>query len=203
MNNVLTPPQQPSRPDADPVPRRGLNMFEEAEAIRSVVESCGLTQEKVAKRLSCSQSYVANKLRLLRLTEEERELILSSSLTERHARAALRLTDPGSRIAALREMIRKRMNVASAEEFVEALLCSGDPVPLSPEPVGEEKTRAPGKFEIEFKRRLLLRDMRIFYNSIDHAVESVRACGFDVISSRTRTDGGVVITISIKNIVGK
>ena len=191
-------------PDATPcVPlpaRRGeLNMFEEAEAIRSLVDSCGLTQEKVAKRLSCSQSYVANKLRLLRFSSEERNLILSSALTERHARAALRFSDASKRISALREMINKKMNVASAEEYVEALLCSGDPLPFSDETPCAGNRPGTGKFETEFKRRLLLRDMRIFYNSIDHAVESVRSCRFDVSSTRVRTDCGVVITITLKN----
>ncbi|MBR3424213.1 MAG: hypothetical protein IKG80_06955 [Clostridia bacterium] len=189
-------PDPPCR--ADPV-RKERNMFEDAKTIRSLVDSCRLTQEKIAKRLSVSQSYVANKLRLLRFSEEERRIILDSALTERHARAALRLTDPKRRIAALREMINKKMNVASAEEYVEALLCSGDPLPIHDGRPPEGERRGAGKFELEFKRRLLLRDMRIFYNSIDHAVESVRSCGFDVSSTRTRTDGGVVITITVKN----
>ena len=191
VDGDASPPPVPSR-------RSGLNMFEEAEAIKSLVGGAGMTQEKVAKRLSCSQSYVANKLRLLRFSDEERQLILSSSLSERHARAALRLSDRKRRIDALHEMIRKRMNVASAEEYVEALLCSGDPLPVSP-PEENSGSTGTGKFEIEFKRRLLLRDMRIFYNSIDHAVSSVRACGFDVVSTRTRTRDGVEISIVVKN----
>ncbi|MBQ7475751.1 MAG: hypothetical protein IJS78_07565 [Clostridia bacterium] len=172
------------------------DMFAEAEAIRTLVGSCGLTQEKVASMLSCSQSFVANKLRLLRLSDADRELILSGRLTERHARAALRIRDPESRSAALREMIARGMNVASAEEYVEAFLCAGDSVPFS-EP---EESGAPcgGRIELELRRRLLLRDMRIFYNSIDHAVDSVRACGFRVDSSRSRTDEGVLINILIK-----
>ena len=191
-----SPPPVSSLPGSRP---EGRNMFEDAETLRSLVESCGLTQEKIAKRLSVSQSYVANKLRLLRFSEEERKLILASSLTERHARAALRLTDRERRSAALREMIKRKMNVASAEEYVETLLCSGDPLPLPAERTPDGDRPGTGKFEAEFKRRLLLRDMRIFYNSIDHAVESVRSCGFDVSSTRTRTDGGVVITITVKN----
>ncbi len=211
MNELLTPvrpaPGEAS-PDAAPIasgrrsgPSEGSrrpDMFEEAEAIRSLVGSFGLTQEKAAKRLSVSQSYVANKLRLLRFGPEERQIIRSSGLTERHARAALRLPDRAGRISALREMIKRNMNVASAEEYVETLLCEGDPLPA---PSGEQPAAGrpgAGKFETEFKRRLLLRDMRIFYNSIDHAVESVRSCGFDVSSTRVRANGGVVITITVK-----
>ena len=197
MNDLLTPAARPADPDNPH--RRDSDMFDEAESLRSLVKSSGLTQEKVAERLSVSQSYVANKLRLLRFSGEEREMIRSSGLTERHARAALRLSDRSRRISALREMIKRKMNVASAEEFVETLLCSGDPLPIPPEEPPAAGRPGTGKFETEFKRRLLLRDMRIFYNSIDHAVESVRSCGFDVSSSRVRTDGGVVITITVRN----
>ena len=218
MNDLLTPVRVPAAqqngqtperpltlpPDGQPFApekgrRRSSDMFDEAESISSLVGSSGLTQEKIAERLSVSQSYVANKLRLLRFTGEEREIIRASGLTERHARAALRLSDRSRRISALREMIKRKMNVASAEEFVETLLCSGDPLPIPPEEPHSAGRPGTGKFETEFKRRLLLRDMRIFYNSIDHAVESVRSCGFDVSSSRVRTDGGVVITITVRN----
>ena len=152
MNDLLTPvripaaqqngqtPERPLTPPPDGQPfapekgrRRSSDMFDEAESISSLVGSSGLTQEKIAERLSVSQSYVANKLRLLRFTGEEREIIRASGLTERHARAALRLSDRSRRISALREMIKRNMNVASAEEFVETLLCSGDPLPIPPE----------------------------------------------------------------------
>ena len=179
------------------IQREDLNVFEEAEAIRSLVEKCGLTQEKVAKRLSCSQSYVANKLRLLRLTDDERKTILDASLTERHARAILRIADGAARRAATAEIIRKKMNVAATEEYVETILCSGEPFPAVEHGASREKPA--GKIELEFKRRLLLRDMRIFYNSIDHAVDSVRACGFSVVSTRTRVPDGVKIEIFVKN----
>ncbi len=179
--------------------RDDLNMFEEAEAIRSLVEKCGLTQEKVAKRLSCSQSYVANKLRLLRLSDDERKTLLGASLTERHARAILRIPDAQTRREATREIIKKRMNVASTEEFVETILCSGVSAPLPDADPPRLSGRPAGKFEIEFKRRLLMRDMRIFYNSIDHAVDSVRACGFRVDSTRSKGPDGVKIEILISN----
>ena len=167
--------------------REDLNFFEEAEAIRALIDQCGLTQEKAAARLSCSQSYVANKLRLLRLSREERGIILDNSLTERHARAVLRVTDGEKRKEILKQMTEERLNVSSAEELVESVVCA------------EERKKSGSRgADIDFRRRLLLRDMRLFYNSIDHAVESVRSCGFDVETERRQTDDGIVITILVR-----
>lgn len=167
--------------------RENLNMFEQAQAIRSLAETCGMTQESIAESLSCSQSYVANKLRLLRLEPDERQRILDGGLTERHARALLRL-EGELRAEALDAVGRKHMNVAATEEYVEKLLCK------------HERERAAARVENverELKRRLLSRDMRLFYNSIDRAVESVKSCGIEVEATRRGTDEGVVIEIFV------
>ncbi len=167
--------------------RENLNMFEQAQAIRSLAETCGMTQESIAESLSCSQSYVANKLRLLRLEPDERQRILDGGLTERHARALLRL-EGELRAEALDAVERKHMNVAATEEYVEKLLCK------------HERARAAARVENverELKRRLLSRDMRLFYNSIDRAVESVKSCGIEVEATRRGTDEGVVIEIFV------
>ena len=83
--------------------RQDLNIFEQASAISSLINIYHITQDEAAEKLSVSQSYVANKLRLLRFTDEERSLIIEHSLTERHARALLRLRDDGARLSALSE----------------------------------------------------------------------------------------------------
>ena len=77
--------------------REDLSMFEEAASIQSLISLTGMTQEACAKKLSVSQSYVANKLRLLRLSDGEQEKIEENGLTERHARALLRLEDKEER----------------------------------------------------------------------------------------------------------
>ncbi|MBR3990826.1 MAG: ParB/RepB/Spo0J family partition protein [Clostridia bacterium] len=169
------------------VQREDLNFFEEAEAIRALIDHCGLTQEKAAARLSCSQSYVANKLRLLKLTPEERETVLRNSLTERHARAALRVTDGETRKNVLKKISEEKLTVSSAEELVESVVCA-------------EERKKNGAPDVDFRRRLLMRDMRLFYNSIDHAVESVRSCGFPVESERKQTAEGTLITILVKDV---
>lgn len=165
--------------------REDLNIFEEAAAIGSLLKLSGMTQEQCARRLSVSQSYVANKLRLLRLTEEERTLILENGLSERHARALLRIAPGDERLGILAIMIERGMNVAAAEEYVESLLCA--------ESRGEEIKRQPDKSER--RQKLIIKDIRIFYNSIDHAVDIIKKCGIAVESSRQETADGTLISI--------
>lgn len=165
--------------------REDLNMFEEAAAIGSLLKLSGMTQDQCARRLAVSQSYIANKLRLLRLTEEERELMLEGGLTERHGRALLRLMPGNERMAVLRIMIDREMNVATAEEYVESLLCA--------QSRAEEIRRQPDKSEQ--KRKLILKDIRIFFNSIDHAVDIIKKSGISVRSTREETANGTLISI--------
>ena len=106
--------------------RKDLNVFETAEAISSLINVYGLTQEEVAAKLSVTQSAVANKLRLLRLSGAERELILANNLTERHARGLLRVIDGDLRMEVLKSVIDKGMNVKVAEEYIESVLSGLD-----------------------------------------------------------------------------
>jgi len=172
--------------------REDLNIFEEAFAIRSLIELGGMTQEACAARLSVSQSYVANKLRLLRLTPTEQELILQNCLTERHARALLRFPDAEMRTEILRVFIERQLNVAAAEEYVEALLCA--------DARAAEMESRPEKSE--GRRRLIIKDIRLFYNSIDHAVDVIKRSGIAVSSTRRETDDGVLIEILLPKHAG-
>lgn len=173
--------------------REDLNMFEEAEAIKSLLTTCEMTQENAAVSLSCSQSYVANKLRLLKICETQRQRILEGGLTERHARALLRLESDAERDEIISIIVKRRMNVAAAEEYIENYLCQRERDRM------KEKT---ARLEGDLKRRLLTRDMRLFYNSIDRAVDSVRSCGIGIESKRRVTDEGTVIEILVRNSAG-
>ncbi len=104
--------------------RDNLNMFEQARAFRQLITEFGLTQEQVAKSLSMSQSAVANKLRLLRLTEEEMAFILDNLLTERHARAILRIKDKSERRKALEHISQHKLNVSLSEQYIEKTITS-------------------------------------------------------------------------------
>lgn len=172
--------------------REDLNIFEEAFAIRSLIELGGMTQESCARRLSVSQSYVANKLRLLRLNPTEQELILQNNLTERHARALLRFADPDTRFDILQVFIERQLNVAAAEEYAEAMLCAdARAVEMESRPVKSEA-----------RHRLIIKDIRLFYNSIDHAVDVIKRSGIPVSSTRKETDEGTLIEILLPRNAG-
>ena len=165
--------------------REDLNIFEEATAIASLIELSGMTQEQCARRLAVSQSYIANKLRLLRFSKEERERILKNGLTERHARALLRLSEPEERLRVMEVFIERGMNVAAAEEYIESLLCAESRA-------AEIRSKPP---KSEQRHKLIIKDIRIFYNSIDHAVDIIKKSGIPVESTRKETDHGTLISI--------
>ncbi len=163
------------------IQRENLNMFEQAEAICTLMQVHCLTQEKIAEQLSCSQSYVANKLRLLKIPDEDKAEILAASLTERHVRALLRIKDADRRRCAMHTVIRREMNVAAAEEYVDSLLTQHQMPPAE-----KEKTS-----------RILVRDVRILYNTIDRAVEAFRLSGLDVETERLERTKDVRIVITV------
>ncbi len=165
------------------IQRENLNMFEQAEAMSSLMKIHCLTQEKIAEKLSCSQSYVANKLRLLRLPSEERDEILSAGLSERHARALLRIKGDEDRRSVLKTVVRREMNVAQTEEYIDRLI------------EAEKKEKAREK--LEKRTRLIIKDVKILYNTIDKAIETVRLSGIDVQTLRRENSKDTEIVIRI------
>lgn len=159
--------------------RCDLNLFEEAEALSRLMETGHLTQEDLAQRLSVSQSYVANKCRLLRLTPEEREAVLRAGLSERHCRALIKL-DGAARTSALKTVIARGYNVAATERYIADLLARGT-----------EKPHRRGRI------KGALGDLRLFYNSIDHALGIMRGAGLKTKCRKTETPEGVEMTILI------
>ena len=172
--------------------REDLNLFEEALAIRSLIALGNMTQETCAKRLSVSQSYVANKLRLLRMSPAEQEIIIANDLTERHARAVLRLPGEHERMQVLEIFVKRQMNVAAAEEYVESLLCAA---------ARHDEIQSAGN-KPEIRQKLVIKDIRLFYNSIDHAVDVIKRSGIPVESSRKETDAGTLIEILLPKKAG-
>ncbi|MBE6630395.1 MAG: ParB/RepB/Spo0J family partition protein [Ruminococcaceae bacterium] len=102
--------------------RKELHFLEQAAAFQLLVRQYALTQSEIARRSGFSQSAVANKLRLLQLSEAERAVILQKGLTERHARALLRLREPQKRALTLDKFLRGKLTVSEAETLVEAVL---------------------------------------------------------------------------------
>lgn len=102
-----------------------MNMFEEARAVYGMLRLLGGTQEEAAKRLGVSQSYIANKLRLLKLSQPMQDLITESMLSERHARALLRLPDEGKMRTAILRIREEHLSVAETEALID-LLCTAE-----------------------------------------------------------------------------
>lgn len=165
------------------IQRKDLNFFEQASAIFTLVDSYHLTQDEVAKRLSVSQSFVANKLRLLRLTPEERNKILSHSLSERHARTLIRIDDVELRSRVLQYIIENSLNVATAESYIDRLLSDA---------ASSDRHKIP--------KKLVLKDIRIFFNTVDRAVSIVKQAGIHITSERHDEGDSSVITIRIPNV---
>lgn len=159
--------------------RRDLNYMEEAAAIRQLVQRWGLSQEEAARKLGKSQSAVANKLRLLRLPESVVALLRQGELSERHARALLRLTDEAEQIAAAKSVIARGMNVAQTEEYIESLLRKIQSTPPRRRPT------------------FILKDVRLFLNSLDRSLRLMRSAGVNAACGREDTEQEILLTIRI------
>ena len=100
---------------------KNKDFFKEAKTLANVIKLQGFSQTYAAKRLGFTQSALSNKLRLLQLSPILQEKILASNLTERHARALLRLPAERREIA-LEHIILHQYNVSATEAYIEELL---------------------------------------------------------------------------------
>lgn len=161
--------------------RQDLDFVEEAQGIAALMRTQNLSQEQAARLLGKSQSAVANKLRLLRLGEPVRQALRSHGLTERHARALLRLPTDESRLAALETIVRRGLTVAKTEQYIEQLL-----------------TQPPQRA----RRVLPIRDVRLFLNTVKHSLEVIQSAGIDAACGREETDDEIVLTIRLPKRAG-
>ena len=159
--------------------RCDLHYMEEAAAISKLITAYGMSQEEAAKRLGRSQSAVANKLRLLRLSDQCVELLRQYDLTERHARALLRLEGEEDRLNAARHIGEKGLNVAAAEAYIEELL-------------QKKQREAPTRRPI-----YIIKDVRLFLNSVSRGMETIRRAGVDARYDKKESDEEIILTIQI------
>lgn len=101
------------------------DFFGEAERIREVLKVTGKTQMDLCRSLNMSQGSLANKIRLLKLTKEERELITDNHLTERHARAFVRINNKRCRLSVIKYVIENKLTVSNTDDFVTYVLNNG------------------------------------------------------------------------------
>ena len=104
------------------VQREDLNFLEEARAYKKLMEDFNLTQGEIAKRVSKQQSTISNKIRILALPEELQQMLMANKLTERHARALLKLTEEADRKKVLNRVIDNNLNVKQTEKLVEDVI---------------------------------------------------------------------------------
>ena len=161
--------------------RRDLDFFEVALGYQRLIRVYGLTQEQTAAKVGKSQSSVANKLRLLRFTDEQVAFIRRTGLSERHARCVLRL--PSARYReALEHIARENLTVAQTESYVEGILSPLAPAlkkPAGPRPKG------------------LVRDARIFLNTINRAFSVMQESGLRASCDREEREDAVILHIRI------
>lgn len=158
--------------------RRDLDYIEEAEGLQKLMQQYHLSQEQAARRIGKSQSAVANKLRILRHPPSVLQALREHHLTERHARALLRLPDEEERLRVIGLIVQGEWTVAKTERYIDARLAPKVP-----------QRRELGTF--------VLRDVRVFLNSIDHQLDLVRAAGVSASRDRQETDREIVLTIRI------
>ena len=156
--------------------RRDLDFLEEAFALDKLIRTYHLSQEEAARRIGKSQSAVANKLRLLKLPPEALYLLRESGLTERHARALLRLEGDEARLSALRHVAANHLTVTKTEAYVESL--------LSPKPQKRKPT-------------YLIKDVRFFLNTVTRGLSLMKGAGIDAQCGRQETADAILLTIRI------
>lgn len=149
--------------------RQDLSYFEEARAIEALMLRYGYSQEETAVRLGKAQSTLSNKLRLLKLPPDVQADIERAGLTERHARALLKLEDVSLMREVVKHTIDKKLNVSQTEQLIEESLLHG----------AEKPART---------IKVLFRDVRIFVNTLNHAVNTMRRSGIQADSEKMETE---------------
>ena len=163
--------------------RSSLTVFEEAEGINRLIYEYGISQSEAAARLGISQSSLSNKLRLLKLSDSIKERISSAGLTERHARALLRLSEE-DREEALDRIIAQGLTVSQTEEYIFSVINPQEkPKPVTPdEPV----------------RKSAIGDVRLFSNSLSKLISTLQSSGIDAKSRKYENDKYIEFKVRIQ-----
>ena len=156
--------------------RQNLGFFEEARAIEKLMGEYGLSQEDASRRLGKAPSTVSNKLRLLSLSEEAQRIIIENSLSERHARALLRLKSEQVQ-EVLQKVTEKKLNVTQTEALVEEYL---------------SKSQSPGR-----RTKRMFSDVKIFLKAINNAVDTMQKSGIGADIKREDTGESYIYKIEI------
>lgn len=161
--------------------RENLHFFEEAEGLERLLREFCFTQEKLALRMGKKQSTIANKLRLLRLPVKVRQLIQKEKLSERHARALLAIEDEPAQLSIVEAVCREKLTVRQTEELVQRA--------KQPRQAGKDATRQ--------NVIRLVRDARIFLNTLRHIVEEMKRSGLHVEVEEREGQNHIIVTMKV------
>lgn len=161
------------------IQRSDLNMFEEAIAIKKLILEYQMTQEQVARQLGKKQSTIANKLRLLKLNEDEQNFIIENKLTERHARLMLKV-DEDERMKVLEKIVSESFNVVQSENYIETMHNQID----------EKHTKKQHK-------KIIIKDVRIFINTLTKAFDTMKLSGVNAISNKIENEEYIEYSVKI------
>jgi len=167
--------------------RADLHVLEVAEGYQRLLTEFNLTQEELAQRLGISQASVANKIRLLKLPQEIREIISREMLSERHSRALLRLERPEQQFEVAERIIQEGLSVKQTEELVKALLASGQ--------AGRRKKK---KDKGSGKQKLVIKDLRIFSNSVRQLTRTLESSGLAVSLDEQEDEDVYQVVITVR-----
>ncbi len=152
--------------------RQDLDFIEEARGIQKLMEQWSMSQEQAARLLGKSQSAVANKLRLLRHSPKVLQTIREGELTERHARALLKLPDDQMKFQVIHKILQQNLSVARTEQYIESLLSAPEDKP----------------------KKI---NLGLFLNSLDQRLARMQQSGIRAVSERRETGQQIVLTITI------
>jgi len=152
--------------------RQDLDFIEEARGISMLMEQWSMSQEEAAKVIGKSQSAVANKLRILKHSVPVLEALRQGELTERHARALLKLPAEQDKLVAICHIVKQRMGVAQTEQYIESLIAKKEPKPAKA-------------------------NVGAFLNSLSHSLAKIQRSGIPAVSERKETEDRIVLTITI------
>lgn len=163
------------------IQREELSVIEEGKAYAQLIKMHSLTQEALAQRLGKSQSTVANRIRLLSLPQEVQEALGNRNITERHARALMRLKDEQTQLGFLNKIIEEQLNVRETDELVKAYLSKDE----------QKNVKKP-------KPKIISKDIRIVTNTIRRSLKLIESTGVDVETEEEDLDDYYQITIKVK-----
>lgn len=161
------------------IQRENLSAIEEALAYQQILDQQNITQTELAERMGKKQSTIANKLRLLQLPITVQEAVKNKEITERHARALLKLGNTSAQNKMLRNIIKNDLTVEETEKQIKSKL-------------------EPKKKKKKVKRKAFSKNVRIVLNTFKQAVDMAEKTGTNITQEQEETDDEVILTIHIK-----